>query len=132
MLALLAAPGLAAGSPPARLAGDVARAILPCWHPPAVGGEITLALSLRRDGTVIGAPRVTYVKGQGASGQGGSGRGRADDDLRASILDAVRACTPVALSRPLGAVVAGQVLRIRFVAAPGADGGRVAVIWSGT
>ncbi len=116
-----AAPSLAAEAPPARRTGDIADAILPCWHPPAGGGEITLALSLRRDGSVIAAPRVTYVR-----------PGSSADALRASILDAVRACTPLALSWQLGAVIAGQVLRIRFVAAPGAENVRASVIWSGT
>ena len=121
ILAAVAAPSLGAKASPARRAGDIADAILPCWHPPASGGEITLALSLRRDGSVIAAPRVTYLR-PGASA----------DALRTSILDAVRACTPIALSWPLSAIVAGQVLRIRFVAAPGTDGGRASVIWSGT
>ena len=118
-LASLATPSHAAEIPAARRASDIARAILPCWHPPAVGGEVTLALSLRRDGSVIGAPRITYVSGPGG-------------DLRASILDAVDACTPVALSWRLGAIIAGQVLRIRFIAAPGGAATHATVIWSGT
>ncbi len=118
-LALLATSSRAAEIPAARRASDIARAILPCWHPPVGGGDITLALSLRRDGSVIGAPRVTY-----ASGPSG--------DLRVSILEAVGACTPVALSWPLGAIIAGQVLRIRFSAAPDGAGTRASVIWSGT
>lgn len=114
---LLATSSHAAEIPTARRAGDIARAILPCWHPPAGGGEIKVELSLRQDGSVIGVPRVTHASGSG--------------DLRASILDAVRACTPVALSWQLGAIIAGQVLRFRFIAAAAAAT-RASVIWTGT
>ena len=108
----------------ARRAGDIARAILACWRPPYGGGEITLSLSLRRDGTIIGTPRITYVE---------AGAGSNDiPDLKASIADAVRGCTPVHLSGPLQAAVAGQVLRIRFVAERASQSGTATVIWTGT
>ena len=109
---------------PATRASDIARAILACWRPPYGGGEITLSLSLRRDGTIIGIPRVTYVEAGADS----------DDvaDLKASIADAVRGCTPVRLSGPLQSAIAGQVLRIRFVAERAAHAGTATVIWTGT
>ena len=111
-------------APSARRASDIGRALLACWQPPRDGGEITLSLALRRDGSLIGTPRVTYVR----SGTDKHGA----DELRATIFAAARSCTPIALSGPLQGAIAGQVLRIRFMAAPGASAGTASVIWTGT
>ena len=114
----------AAAAPPARRASDIARAVLACWRPPVEGGEITVSLALRRDGSLIGAPRITYVTGGSYS--------KAAGEMAQTISAAIYACTPVALSAPLAAAIAGQVLRIRFAASRGASSGTAWLTWTGT
>jgi hypothetical protein len=90
---------------------DIAPALRRCWTPPAIDGPDTGAMatvrfSLRRDGSLFGQPRVTWETK------------RSDPDLRRrftdSVVAAIRACTPMRLSQPLGAAIAGRPLSIRF------------------
>jgi hypothetical protein len=90
---------------------DIAPALRRCWTPPAIDGPdtgvmATVRFSLRRDGSLFGQPRVTWETK------------RSDPDLRrrftASVVAAIRACTPMRLSQPLGAAIAGRPLSIRF------------------
>lgn len=126
LLAFLAAAPADAAAPLCQRAGDLGRVVLACWMPPAGGGAVTVSLSLRRDGTVIGVPRVTFVQPGDRAGDPSEG-GRA---LAASVVAAVARCTPVRLSPALQAVLPGQILRIRFTAAPGSKS--VSTVWSGT
>lgn len=90
---------------------DIAPALRRCWTPPAIDGAdtgvmATVRFSLRRDGSLFGQPRVTWETK------------RTDPDLRRrftdSVVAAVRTCTPMRLSQPLGAAIAGRPLSIRF------------------
>jgi hypothetical protein len=90
---------------------DIAPALRRCWTPPAIDGPdtgvmATVRFSLRRDGSLFGQPRVTWETK------------RSDPDLRRrftdSVVAAIRACTPMRLSQPLGAAIAGRPLSIRF------------------
>ncbi len=130
--ALIGLAGATAGATPVSLrVGDVGRTLLACWAPPAAGGAVTLALSFRRDGTVIGVPRITSLQpGQTSKADRAAGNDRAE--LAASIAAAVRQCTPVRLSPALQQVLPGQILRIRFTAAPDGTSKGVSTIWSGT
>lgn len=87
---------------------DVARSILACWHAPHEGDEITLRMSFRRDGSVFGKPRITYMRASG----GPDGQA----DLANSALAAIADCTPLRFTPALGAAIAGRVFLIRFVA----------------
>ncbi len=104
---------LASGAPPVWAApdnvpGDVARSIAACWHPPREGDEITLRMSFRRDGSVFGKPRITYMKPVG--GLDGEAA------LANSIYAAIAACSPLRFTPSLGAAIAGRTFLIRFVA----------------
>ena len=99
---------LAAAPAPANLPGDVARSIAACWRPPHEGDEITLRMSFRRDGTVFGKPRITYMKSVG--GLDGEAA------LATSIYAALAACEPLRFTPSLGAAIAGRTFLIRFVA----------------
>ena len=87
-------------------------ALSACWRPP-VGlawlerTEITARFSLRRDGSLIAPPRITFSALPADS--------PARRALSEATLDAIRRCTPVALSPSLGAAVAGRPLAIGFI-----------------
>ena len=83
-----------------------------CWQvPEGLAGfertEITARFALRRDGSVIGAPRITFAT------QSADTRGR--DLLTRATLDAIRRCTPVAITPALGAAIAGRPIALRFI-----------------
>jgi hypothetical protein len=91
---------------------EIARRIGECWTPanppPGQTYEVTLRVSFNAAGGVIGAPRIAYVK---------AGPRRQDqDDLRASILDAIQACAPLRFTPALASAIAGRLFAIRFIA----------------
>lgn len=104
----LGASGAMAASDIDNLPRDVAHSISACWHPPHDGDEITLRMSFRRDGSVFGKPRITYMKASG----GPDGQAV----LANSIFAAIAACSPLRFTPALGAAIAGRVFLIRFVA----------------
>lgn len=90
---------------------DIAPALRRCWNPPPLPGELTgamvsLRFSLRRDGTLFGQPRVTWETRRGD----GAFQKRFSD----SAIAAVQSCTPMRLSKSLGASIAGRPFTIRF------------------
>ncbi len=105
---LAAALGTAAPSPPLDRPGAIGPAIAACWHAPDAGDEVTLRLSFRRDGSLFGRPRMTYVKAVG----GADGEAA----LANSIFAALQACCPLRFTPALGAAIAGRTFLIRFVA----------------
>jgi hypothetical protein len=97
-------------------AADTLKALYPilaaCWEvPPGLARfertEITARFSLRRDGSVIGTPRVTF------STQGTDTR--AYRILTDATLAAIRRCTPARITPALGAAIAGRPIALRFV-----------------
>ncbi|MCJ2124663.1 hypothetical protein [Methylobacterium sp. J-077] len=106
---------------PARAADTLAElypVLAACWQPPAGLGhpasgsddvEITARLSLRRDGSLIGPPRITYAAGF-AGGQRGS--------LVRATLDALAGCTPAKITPGLGRAIAGRPVALRLVYRP--------------
>jgi hypothetical protein len=88
-------------------AHGIATGLAACWRPPHDDDQVTVRISFTREGAVIGEPKIVFVRSSG---------GRADDAaLAASMLAAIRDCTPLNFSARLGAAIAGQVLAIRFI-----------------
>ena len=87
---------------------DIARSMLACWRAPHEGDEVTLRMSFRRDGSVFGKPRMTYMRAAG----GPDG----EAELANSVYAAISACTPLRFTPSLGAAIAGRIFLIRFVA----------------
>lgn len=94
---------------PADTLEALGRALTSCFQAPggSSGSEITVLVSLRRDGTVLGEPRITFSHLVGAA----AGR-RA---FVAAALGSLKACTPVAVTPGLGGAIAGRPFSIRFV-----------------
>lgn len=110
---------LRGGRGKARMSPDPAAINLPrdlpdklsaCWTPPAVPEgqvwQVTVRLSFRADGAVIGEPATPYLQAPSADDK------RA---LRASLLAGIRACTPLRFTPSLGRAIAGRIFAIRFL-----------------
>ena len=91
---------------------DMFDALRACWMPPPEdeerpGMRMSVRLSFRRNGEMIGAPRVTYTSPD------------APADARAVYHDAITAaldrCTPLSFTAGLGGALAGRPIAIRFV-----------------
>lgn len=97
---------------PANTLDELYRALAACWEaPPGLrkleGIEITARLSLRRDGSVIGPPKITFAAG--------APEGAAKRVLVRATLEAIARCTPAKLTPSLGAAIAGRPVALRFV-----------------
>jgi hypothetical protein len=88
------------------------KALRACWVPPKedaarAGMEVSVRLSFRKSGEVIGQPRWTYTTPQ------------VPDEARKLYRDAVTAslsrCTPLHLTKGLGGAIAGRPIAIRYV-----------------
>jgi hypothetical protein len=90
---------------------DVFAAVRACWMPPRGSGfsgqELTLRLSFKRTGEVLGTPRITYYR----SGDRDSDR----DSFANSVREAFERCTPLPVTPALGAAIAGRPFTFRFI-----------------
>jgi hypothetical protein len=91
---------------------DIFPAIGACWSPPPglsrlESLEVTVRFSLRRDGSLFGAPRVTFATPAAET--------RARDILRTTTVEAIRDCTPIRLTPALGGAIAGRPIAVRFI-----------------
>ena len=91
-------------------------ALAACWSPPHFAAtpqgpdvQVTARFSLRRDGSVIGTPRITYAAGV---------TGRDRTLLTRATLAALGRCTPARLTPGLGRAIAGRPMALRFVYHP--------------
>jgi hypothetical protein len=91
---------------------DLFAALRGCWVPPAkdvahTGTQLSVRLSFKRNGEIIGEPRVTFVT-PGTSAE-----------VRQVYLDAVtnslKGCTPLPFTNGLGGALAGRPIFIRFI-----------------
>jgi hypothetical protein len=87
---------------------EVAPALARCFSPPAgvTWGSITLRVSLKRDGSIFGLPRIPFSDAATAEQK---------SDLAQSLLAGLKRCTPLPLSPSLGNAVAGEIFAISFI-----------------
>jgi len=90
---------------------DVFRAVQACWRPPSGSGysgqELTIRLSFKRSGEVLGKPRITYYK------EGTMPEQR--EPFTRSVQEALVRCTPLPFTDALGGAIAGRPFVFRFV-----------------
>jgi hypothetical protein len=70
------------------------------------GLDMTIVFSLKRDGALLGKPRITHVNATGSP------------DLRraaGSVARAMDKCLPVSITTALGGAIAGQPLKVRIL-----------------
>jgi hypothetical protein len=91
---------------------EVFAALEACWIPPGLeqaraGMQITVMLSFKRNGELLGKPRITYET-----------PGASDDErtsYRVAMAQALRRCTPLRFTDALGGALAGRPLTMRFI-----------------
>jgi hypothetical protein len=90
---------------------EVFQAIQACWRPPAGSGfsgqELTLRISFKRSGEVLGQPRITFYKAGTEAEQ--------REPFTRSVRQAFERCAPLPFTERLGAAVAGRPFVFRFV-----------------
>jgi hypothetical protein len=87
-------------------------ALAACVKGPAtsVGSEITIVFSLRRDGSLLGKPKISYSK---------LGRDEAvPREFVGAVLAQLSHCFPVNISDGLGGAIAGHPIRLRIESRP--------------
>ena len=107
-LAILATSTAQALSEPADTLSGLWRSLSTCIRAPneGVGSELTIVFALKRDGSLLGQPRITHSHLLGDA-----------DAQKAFVVDAVRAlakCLPVSITDGLGGAVAGRPMSIRI------------------
>ena len=97
---------------PLNTIADVFAALEACWVPPALdearaGMQITVLLSFKRNGEILGMPRITYETREASE----------DERLsyRVAMAQALRRCTPLPFTDALGGALAGRLLTVRFI-----------------
>jgi len=105
---------LAQAARPLNVPGQIGGRIAQCWKAPRTQAaqviEVAVRLSFSSACVPIGEPRVVYVRAPTEPGL--------REKIVASILAAVRACTPLPFTPSLGAAIAGRMLAIRFRSLP--------------
>jgi hypothetical protein len=91
---------------------DMFAALRACWVPPPQdearpGMQMSVRLSFKRDGEIIGTPRVTYTSPDAPA--------TARDVYHNAITAALDRCTPLPFTSALGGALAGRPIAIRFV-----------------
>jgi hypothetical protein len=97
---------------PLNTIADVFAALEACWVPPALdearaGMQITVLLSFKRNGEILGMPRITYEAREASEEERLS--------YRAAMAQALRRCTPLPFTDALGGALAGRLLTVRFI-----------------
>jgi hypothetical protein len=108
------ATGVAAQAPgtPVNTLSELMATLRACWVPPPLdqsrtGMQITVQISFRRNGELLGQPRITFESA-----------GASDDErlaYRIAVAKMLKRCTPVPVTEALGNALAGRPLTIRFV-----------------
>jgi hypothetical protein len=108
------ATGVAAQAPetPANTLSELMATLRACWVPPPLdqsraGMQITVQMSFRRNGELLGQPRITFESA-----------GASDDErlaYRIAVAKMLKRCTPVPITEALGNALAGRPLTIRFI-----------------
>ncbi|MBA1156809.1 hypothetical protein [Microvirga mediterraneensis] len=90
---------------------QVFQALQSCWRPPAGSGysgqEITLRLSFKRNGEVLGQPRITYYKAGTQADQ--------REPFTRAVREAFERCSPLPFTESFGRAIAGRVFSFRFI-----------------
>lgn len=84
------------------------KALSKCWQPPvgSAGFEVTVRFSLKRDGSLNGVPRITWLRQEGTKEE--------QMAFVASVFSALDRALPIPLTEAMGNVTAGRPMTMRF------------------
>lgn len=107
--------GSAANAEPASTLAELSARLNACTRvlaipPEAMGSEMTILLSIKRDGSLQGLPRITYSHLTGDKS--------AQRAFVGGTLTSVAKCFPLPITDSLGGAVAGRPFRLRIVGRP--------------
>jgi hypothetical protein len=107
-LASLAATSVEARSAAANTLPDLWRELSACVKAPteSAGSEVTILFALKRDGSLLGKPRITHSHLLGDAD--------AQNAFLAEATGALAACLPLSVTDALGGAIAGRPLSIRI------------------
>jgi hypothetical protein len=80
-----------------------------CWEPPVLAKsdiDITVIVSFKRSGEILGRPRITYESAQAS-----------DQDrlmYRIAVMETLQRCTPMPFTESMAGAVAGRPFAIQF------------------
>ncbi|HEV7600405.1 MAG TPA: hypothetical protein VGO49_09120 [Bradyrhizobium sp.] len=110
---LLLAANFAAHAQPAQVDNikEAFARLRTCWKPPPASQanpdvEITAIVTFKRDGNILGHPKITYES-----------ENATDNDrllYRIAVMEALQRCTPMPFTEAMGGAVAGRPFAIRF------------------
>jgi hypothetical protein len=97
---------------PLNTIAEVFAALEACWIPPGLdqaraGMQITVLLSFKRSGELLGKPRITFETPEASDEERLS--------YRVAMAQALRRCTPLPFTDALGNALAGRPLTMRFI-----------------
>jgi hypothetical protein len=107
-LAFLAASSIEARSAPANTLPDLWRELSACVKAPGdnAGSELTIVFTLKRDGSLLGKPRITHSHLLGDA--------ETQNAFMVEAIGALAKCLPVDITDGLGGAIAGRPLSIRI------------------
>jgi hypothetical protein len=74
------------------------------------GSQMTIVFSLRRDGSLLGRPRISFSRLPGESAE--------QHEFARGIAAAFARCLPISITDSLGGAIAGRPMSLRFVIRP--------------
>ena len=87
---------------------DIGDELRRCWLPPPQSGglEITVMMSFKRNGELLGKPRITFSKLTGDA--------ETQKTFVAAVFRAIERCTPLHLTDALGGAIAGRPITMHY------------------
>jgi hypothetical protein len=90
---------------------DVIAKLRTCWRPPPPSRanpdiDITVIFSFKRNGEILGRPKITYESEQAT-----------DNDrleYRIAVMEALQRCTPMPFTESMGGAIAGRPFAVQF------------------
>jgi len=82
-----------------------------CWQPPKLppghpGMQITALFTFKRDGEILGKPRITFETPDATEADSIA--------YRTAVMETLQHCAPMPFTEGMGGAIAGRPLRMRF------------------
>jgi hypothetical protein len=86
---------------------EIRAALRRCWVPPPTRiAQLTVRLSLKRNGEFLGQPLISYTSPDNSEDERAA--------LHAAVVGAIAGCSPLPISNALGEIIAGRPINVRL------------------